>query len=352
MQARFPVCATILVLLACPTNWAQEQREELAARRVAEPTTRVTTESHTTLYRPLTQLSAGWEAYRQQEAQRQWQAGRQRDLIDALRWWSQGDGPYLFSYGAQLPWQNVFEPWWSLPGDIYGYRVPQIVRQPAGHRITFYGPNAYTYGPVYGDDEAIGGGTPLFQAPVPAARHPGAGREDRVREEPPIPIAAQALADARGSFRAGKYDEALDLLARIDPADARIAPQAALVRCQSLFALTRYVEAAAALQQAMQALPVDDCGAVVLNFRDYYGNAKEFTRQLRSLESYVGEQPESFSARLLLGFQYGFLGHSREAIQQLQEALRLSPDDPEAAALLEFFRGPLRPARQAELRRF
>ena len=96
---------------------------------------------------------------------------------------------------------------------------------------------------------------------------------------------------------------------------------------QALFASGQYDEAAGATAMAMNALPQDKWGAVVENFRQLYGNADDYTTQLRALETARDAKPDSPALHFLLGFQYAFLGHKEAAMRELDRAIQLEPRD-------------------------
>jgi tetratricopeptide (TPR) repeat protein len=96
---------------------------------------------------------------------------------------------------------------------------------------------------------------------------------------------------------------------------------------QALFANGQFNEAAGATQAAMQMMPKDKWGVVVTNFRDLYGNAGDYTPQLRALEKAVKDKPEDPAQRFLLGFHYAYLGYPKQAVDQLDKVLELQPKD-------------------------
>jgi tetratricopeptide (TPR) repeat protein len=104
-------------------------------------------------------------------------------------------------------------------------------------------------------------------------------------------------------------------------------PVMLLMLGQAMFANGQYNEAAGATQAAMQMLPKDKWGVVVTNFRDLYGNAGDYTTQLRALEKAVKDKPEDPAQRFLLGYHYAYLGYPKQAIDQLDKVLELQPKD-------------------------
>jgi tetratricopeptide (TPR) repeat protein len=277
--------------------------------------------SGVTLYRA-DSLRFGRQAFRVGEARRQQAVARQLDLIDWMRFLSQPDGPYLIdaSGGAFSP----FEPWVPLPGDIFGFPWRDEIQHPLGHRITFRGPNAYTYEPVYD-----------------AAELDGAGRGLVIDESAFAPRVdpVELLRSAAAAFKREQYETVLKILDPLDGEGVDEPSRAAanLLRGQAHFALARYAESAAAILAAMQEIEVGQAGSIVRDFRKHYPDAAVYTAQLRALEKFVGDHPDNFSGRFLLGFHYGFLGHPAEAQKQLERAERIAPGDKHVRALMRRF---------------
>ena len=125
--------------------------------------------------RPYDGLDAGREAYENHEVERQRQIARQLNTIDQMKWYS-GIPPryddytvyyrsppssnYAYATGqrgifgtsprARGVWPyDIFEPWPYIPGDIWGYRWDDSVRQPIGQRQVQTGPNRWESHPVY-----------------------------------------------------------------------------------------------------------------------------------------------------------------------------------------------------------
>jgi tetratricopeptide (TPR) repeat protein len=102
---------------------------------------------------------------------------------------------------------------------------------------------------------------------------------------------------------------------------------------QGFLATGQYDEAAGTAQQAMQLLPKREWGIVVKNFRELYGNAQDYTTQMRALESAVKDKPNDPALRFLTGFHYAFLGYPKEAVYQLDKGLQAAPRDEMAKKL-------------------
>ncbi len=289
------------------------------------------------LLRNLDPLTAGRQAYQQQEVRKQAQFSLQLGANDYARWTAGvpslfgGRFPslsYLYSDAATTPgWLNglygrIFEPWPYVPGDIYGYPFYATRPQPTGHTITLTSPNSYTYQPNYGPPAS--GRPPL--APLDPAWEALADEAQ--------PAEAAELAAARLAFKRGDYAEAvreLEALAGDEPTTAD------LLRAQALLATGHYSQAADVVHRALPALKPDDWGLFVRDFRNVYPSRAAFTKCLRGLEKHVAERPKSAVGRFLLGYMYGYLGHTEQALRQLRQAADLAPDSPVITALIQRF---------------
>jgi tetratricopeptide (TPR) repeat protein len=135
---------------------------------------------------------------------------------------------------------------------------------------------------------------------------------------------------AREQFKIGKYNRALFLVnqALVDlPND----PVLHEFRAVTLFALKRYVEAAAVEYAALSAGPGWDWATLV----GLYNSEDDYTRQFRALETYVEERPNAAPAQFLLGYHYLVQGHQEEAAAHFAKAAELRPGDTLSATLAE-----------------
>ena len=203
-----------------------------------------------------------------------------------------------------------------------------------GSRFFYYGPGygygPWDYGPGYGS-YSWAPRTYIYERQVPVNVNPNEGRE------------GSYLGRAQGAFRDGDYDQALRLAqhAAVDNADDG---KLFLFLSQALLASDDYRGSADAAHRAMSLLEPKDWGYVVENFRRYYKNA-DYVEQILRLEKFVQENPEAAHARFLLGYHYGYLGYSKEAVRELSKAAELESRDELARRLIERFGGqaPARP---------
>jgi tetratricopeptide (TPR) repeat protein len=104
---------------------------------------------------------------------------------------------------------------------------------------------------------------------------------------------------------------------------------------QALFATGQFDEAAGALQMGLSQLPEPQWGVVVENYRQLYGPNDAYSDQLKALEKSNNDNPSDPAQQLLLGYQYGFLGYPVQAVEKLNRAMQLAPQDLLAQKLRE-----------------
>jgi hypothetical protein len=230
---------------------------------------------------------------------------------------------------------------WGYP---YGYGLGLGVGLGLGCGL--YGGYPYGYGyPAYGyygyygyaPDAAGYSGTyiaaPYASPPPPPVVEASAPIDDSPRQS------AQEFADkGEAAFRAGDYPGAVYAL-RHAAVDDPQNPVVMLLLGQALFAAGQFNEAAGATQTAMRQLPKEKWGTVVSHYTELYGDARNYTRQLRALEKHVSARPNDPALRFLAGFHYAYLGFTAQAIDQLDKVLALTPRDDMARQLRDEMRG-------------
>ena len=156
------------------------------------------------------------------------------------------------------------------------------------------------------------------------------------------PAATDYATRGEQDFRAGNYAAAVTdwQHALVDaPKNGGLV----MLLAQALFATGRYEEAAGATQLAMHLLPKEKWGTVITHYRELYPQNRDFHNQLGALEKAV-KTNDSPAARFLLGFQYGYLGHPRESVRELDKAIALNPKDKTAEELRSQMAAKLNPA--------
>ena len=83
----------------------------------------------------------------------------------------------------------------------------------------------------------------------------------------------------------------------------------------------------------MSQLEKNQWGTVVGNYRELYGKAGDYTVQLRALEAAVKAKSADPAMRFLLGYHYAYLGFPQQAVDQLNQAVTLAPQDEMAKQL-------------------
>ena len=135
----------------------------------------------------------------------------------------------------------------------------------------------------------------------------------------------------REAFKTGMYTAALDFTAQALkqlPND----PTLHEFRALALFALKRYDEASASLYPVLSLGPGWDWPTLI---GLYNNDAAVYTTQVRALEGFVKESPNTASSHFLLGYHYLCQGHGEEALRQLRAASKLQPKDSLSAKLVE-----------------
>ncbi len=149
----------------------------------------------------------------------------------------------------------------------------------------------------------------------------------------------QVFSAARDSFMAGDYQRALDLTDQV----LKQTPNAAVVhefRAMCLFALKRYDDAAAVAYAVLTAGPGWNWSTMV----GLYPGVDPYTDQLRALEAYARANPNSTSARFLLGYHYMVQGNQEAAAGQFENVVKLQPDEKLSASFAKALRKATEPA--------
>jgi tetratricopeptide (TPR) repeat protein len=134
---------------------------------------------------------------------------------------------------------------------------------------------------------------------------------------------------ARNSFFERDYQSALQstnkALASM-PKDAVIHEFRALV----LYALGKYKDAAATLHPVLAVGPGWDWTTM----RSLYPDIDTYTKQMRALETYVGDNPKAADGHFLLAYHYLTMGHTDHAAKELADTQKLAPNDTVSGQLL------------------
>ncbi len=238
-------------------------------------------------------------------------AGR-RDAAYGRGWvhgyWNGHYSNRWYAWGAAPAWGIAA---WGLGSPYYSwgyapYTNPYVVTQPVVVQQTV---------PVYDYAQPID-----TQAPPP---------------QPDVADPATANFDAaREAFKNGDYAQALQLdeqALKSMPNDATLHEFRALV----LFAMKQYDQAAAPLYAVLSVGPGWDWTTL----SGLYPSIDVYTAQLRALEQYCNDHPDSASARFVLAYHYLTAGHTDAAAAELKEVLAIQPQDQLSAQLYQMLAG-------------
>ncbi len=219
---------------------------------------------------------------------------------------------------------------WGLGFDYYSY-VPAYCYD-AGLYGTVVG-----YNGVVADTSAT---APLAEALPPESPLPGNGAINAdANMQGDAQTGAMFFSQAENAFQAGKYRDSFRLAnhAAIESPENPRAPE---LMSLSLFALGEYPAAAAQAHFALALGPPTDWASIF----GYYGDVATYTKQLRALEKYSGDNPQSVEGHFLLGYHYLITGYTKPALKELQEVVKLAPNDKLTAALVKKYGGDATPA--------
>jgi tetratricopeptide (TPR) repeat protein len=134
---------------------------------------------------------------------------------------------------------------------------------------------------------------------------------------------------AREAFWKGAHTDALAL---VDKAIKALPSDATLheFRALTLFAMKDFRQAAASLYAVLAAGPGWDWETM----KYLYSDVETYTKQLRALENYQRANPKSAEASFVLAYHYLVLGHINEAIEELENVVKLLPESQLSAELL------------------
>ena len=140
----------------------------------------------------------------------------------------------------------------------------------------------------------------------------------------------QAFNEARTAFYGGDSAGALtavETALKTMPRDTVLHEFRGLV----LFSLQRYPDSAAAVYAVLSAGPGWDWTTMI----GLYGSADRYTEQLRALEAFARQNPQSSDAHFLLGYHYLTGTHPEAANKEFKLAAEILPNDPLLAQLVK-----------------
>ena len=152
----------------------------------------------------------------------------------------------------------------------------------------------------------------------------------------------QVFSAARDSFMAGDYQRALELSDQV----LKQTPNAEVVhefRALCLFALKRYDDAASVCYAVLTAGPGWNWSTMV----GLYPGVDTYTDQLRALEGFARANPNSTTARFLLGYHYMVQGNQEAAAAQFENVVKLQPNETLSASFAKALKKATEPAAAA-----
>jgi tetratricopeptide (TPR) repeat protein len=245
-----------------------------------------------------------------------------------------GYGSYGYPYASYSypAYNNYYSSYSAVPS--YGYGL-------SGYSSPTYDYSVYssTAVPDYSAYDAAPAVAAEAPAPTPTVDSTVVSRptsETALAADTPANVDEITAADFAGqgelNFKAGKYQAAArDFRHALvdDPTNAGVL----MLLGQTAFAMGQYNEAAGAIELAMKLLPEDKWGSIITDYTQLYGNPEDYTTQLRALEKARNEKRDDPAIRFLLGYDYYYLGHIKEALAELDKAIQLEPKDPFARKL-------------------
>jgi tetratricopeptide (TPR) repeat protein len=222
-------------------------------------------------------------------------------------------------------WNGNYNNWgWGWGGFGAGF-VTGVATWGLGSALFNWGYSPY-YNPYYYPPTVVVQQPIIVQQQPVAAQVYDYSQPINTQATMPEPTAADAavasFASAREAFKAGDYAQALNLT---DQALSKMPNDAALHEFRALvfFAMKQYDQAASPLYAVLSVGPGWDWTTMV----GLYPNVDVYTEQLRALEAYSQEHPQSSAAHFDLAYQYMTQGHAESAAAQFKQVAQLQPDD-------------------------
>jgi len=200
-----------------------------------------------------------------------------------------------------------------------------------GYYNPYYEPVSGSYD--YSEPVAVADYAPADATSAETAQEPVPEGDTKTQE------ALQKFDQALAFFKEGEYSKAL---VRCNSALKQMPNDPVLheVRALCLFALGRYKQAAAALDSLLASAP----GMDWTTMSNLYGNTDDYTKQLRTLESYVTKNREDTAAAFVLVYHYLVIGETDRAIRGLKRVVAQQPKDATARRMLAALTPPEPPA--------
>ncbi len=230
-------------------------------------------------------------------------------------------------------WVNHPAAWWGA-GFVSGAVVSSVMPHSWGY-------SSYS-NPYYAEPYPVGNTVINYSQPIVMSAPADAPADPQANADPSTPAAPTAeeqaskfLGDARTSFYGEDYVGALAQVGQAiqkSPSDPVLHEFRGLV----LFATKKYDQAAPTIYAVLSNGPGWDWTTLV----SLYADMDTYTQQLRSLEKYRRENPQSAQARFLLAYHYLTGGHSAAALTEFKEVVKLQPTDQLSAQMVKTLTPP------------
>jgi tetratricopeptide (TPR) repeat protein len=228
--------------------------------------------------------------------------------------------------------------WWSGPEYYNPYYSEPIAAASPSYYYDYSQPvSVYDYGQQYSQQDYsqqyVTEGPQPQPIPQAAAAAPIAQQATPAPPQAEPPGAEPGLEEfdaALAAFKSGDYRLALqhcNQALRTRPQD----PVIHEVRALALFAQGDYKAAAATLNALLATSPGMDWSTL----SGLYGNADDYSQQLRQLEAQCQSNPRDAAAHFVLAYHYLVTGNAEEAVNALRVVVAQQPRDATAKHMLE-----------------
>ncbi|MGE3808846.1 MAG: tetratricopeptide repeat protein [Gemmataceae bacterium] len=235
------------------------------------------------------------------------------------RW---GPRPNYWHYNN---WHNGYWNWRTWP-------VGWVGVVPVGGWL-FPPGDTYVYSnPYYVDNTTVAAPAANYSEPIPT---PPQDQAPPAEDDPTMQTVNKYFDAARAAFKKNDYTTAMDQInqaIKLLPGD----PDLHEFRAAVWFATGKYGEAAAAIYAVLASGP----GWNWETMRSIYPDTATYTKQLRALEEVVKANPNQADTHFLLAYEYLVLGYQDNATKQLEQVVKLKPDDKLSAQLIKALNQP------------
>jgi predicted Zn-dependent protease len=234
----------------------------------------------------------------------------------------------MFGAGESYAYSNPFyvQPATVEVAPAVDYSQPIAVPAPP---VNYADNSSYTQSYVPDEEPAVATQS-LTQEEQPPPAELQADQPDASNQAPPE--VTRNFDKARAAFKGGDYTtalQAIDEAIKGLPGDATLHEFRALV----LFAQKKYKEAAEGVYAVLSVGP----GMNWETMSGLYPDVDAYVGQLRALESYQREYREAGDGHFLLAYHYLVLGHTDQAVKQLEKFEKLFPSDKLAPEIVKAF---------------